>query len=496
VPHNSQNRGLIYACQFFILPGLKNKFLYQLLTAASQVMLPLVTYPYITRVLGPANLGKVNYVDFLSQAFMILASFGIPFYATREIATARNDVFKRTALIKEFVLLQAVFCFAAIFLFGLFAFNNFQTQFWLYAIGAANILISSFSFEWYLQGMEHFKFAAVRMVLVRLAVMIAFFVLVKAEGDYVIYFSIISISMAVIAILNGYKILQENNFAKQPVNPARHLVPLWHFFLTSSAVSIYVYLDTILLQNITQDETQVGYYTTALKMVKIFLMVILAMSAVLLPRMSFLAGENRKEEIKIFLSKYAELVFVAGLPVSIGLYMLAPEIIHTIAGEAFLPAVPLMRILSFLPLIIALSNMFCFQVLVPFKQERKFLLAAFIGCIASVSLNYWLIPSMKAEGAALSCLATELVVTIATGIMAWRIMPWDVNTKSLLQSFFLSLLFIPLILLCRKITTSPYAVLSISLLLCSVFYFAMQYFVFGSAIVKGIKQHIQQILKR
>lgn len=478
------------------MSGLKNKFLYQLLTAASQVLLPLVTYPYITRVLGPASLGKVNYVDFLSQAFMVVASFGIPFYATREMAAARNDVFKRAVLIKEFVLLQAFFCMVALLLFAMVAAGNFKNEQWLYTIGAANIFISSFSFEWYVQGMEHFKFAAIRMVLVRLAVLAAFFLFVKEEGGYAIYFAIISISMAVIAILNGYKILQENSFAKKPANPARHLKALSHFFLASSAISIYVYLDTILLQNITHDETQVGYYTTSLKMVKIFLMVILAMSAVLLPRMSYLAGENRKEEMKAFLGKYAALVFVAGLPVCCGLYMLSPEIIATIAGEKFLPAVPIMQILSFLPLVIAFSNMFCFQVLVPFNKEKKFLLAALIGCVASISLNYWLIPLFAAQGAAYACMATELTVTIITGVMAWRVIQWDINSKALLQSLFLSLLFLPLVMLCRKTGMAPYAVLAISILVCAVFYFAVQYFVFGNTIVKEIKQHIQQLLKQ
>lgn len=475
---------------------LKNKIVYQLALSASQVLLPLVTWPYITRVLGPDNLGKVNYVDFLSQIFMIVASFGIPFYAAREIAIVKSDPKKRSLLVKELILLQGIFATIAAALFVLISLKNWTTQPILYLLGTCNIFISSFTYEWYVQGMEDFKFAAGRTIFARVLMLVCFFMLVKTSTDYEIYFAIFSFGMLIIAFINAIKIFRENSFEANGIQLKKHLVPLWHFFLTSSAITIYVYFDTIILQFITQDELQVGFYTTTLKMVKIFLTVIIALSTVLLPRMSHLANENRKEEIRIFLNKYFSLVITAGLPVCAGLFLLAPEIIHVIAGGMFSPAVPLMRILSFIPLIIALSNMFCFQVLVPFKQEKKFLTAVIAGCIVSLSLNFLLIPAFSAKGAAFASTITEIVVTVFTGAMAYKVIPWSINKKVLAQTAAVVLLFIPAVLLCRYVFVSSLTVLASSIITAMLIYFFIQYYVFKNAVLIEIKLYVQNLLKR
>lgn len=475
---------------------LKNKIVYQLLLSSSQVLLPLATWPYITRVLGPDNLGKVNYVDFLAQVFMIIASFGIPFYAAREISIVRNDTRKRGVLVKELISLQAIFAIATAAIFALISFKNWAADPLLYLLAVSNILISSFTYEWYVQGMEHFKFAAIRTIFARLLMLICFFMLVKTSKDYEIYYAIFSFGMLVIAFINATKIVKENSFKATHINLKKHLTPLWHFFLTSSAITIYVYFDTIILHFITHDELQVGLYTTTLKMVKIFLTVIIALSTVLLPRMSFLANENKKEDISAFLSKYFDLVMIAGLPVCVGLFILSPEIIHVIAGGMFSPAVPLMRILSFLPLVIAFSNMFCFQVLVPFKQEKKFLAAVIAGCVVSLSLNFLLIPRLAAQGAAYASILTEIVVTVFSGVMAYKVIQWNMNKKVLLQTIVAVLLFIPVVLLSRSLFTSSLIVLTSSIACCMLIYFIVQYFIFKNAVMMDLKQYIQSQLKR
>lgn len=475
---------------------LKNKIVWQLLLAASQVLLPLVTWPYITRVLGPANLGKVNYIDFLSQVFIIIASFGIPYYAVREISFVRHDTKKRGLLVKELILLQGIFAFIAAGLFACICFKSWTTEPLLCLLGLSNIFISSFTYEWYVQGMEHFKFAAIRTIFARILMLLCFFMLVNTSNDYGIYYAIFSFGMIVIAFINASKMVKENSFPFTGTRLKKHLVPLGHFFLTSSGITLYVYFDTLLLQFITKDELQVGLYTTALKMVKIFLTVIIALSTVLLPRMSYLANENKKEEIKIFLSKYFGLVITAGLPVCAGLFLFSPEIMDVIAGNMFSAAVPLMRILSFLPLIIALSNMFCFQVLVPFRQEKKFLAAVIAGCIASLVCSFLLIPLFAARGAAYTSFISEITVTAITGIMAYNILPWHINKKLLLQTAVAVMLFIPVILLCRWIFSSSLAILISGIAASALLYLGIQYFVFKNTILTEAKQYIQNLVKK
>lgn len=475
---------------------LKNKIVYQLLLSASQVLLPLVTWPYITRVLGPGNLGKVNFVDSVSQMFIIVAAFGIPYYAVREISIVRNDQTKRSLLVRELILLQSVFAVIAALLFTLFTLQQWKADPLLYLLGLSNILISSFSYDWYINGMEHFKFAAIRTIFARVLMLFCFFILVNTSSDYENYYAIFSFGMLVTAFINASKIVKENNALSAGLQFKKHLIPLWHFFVTSSAITIYVYFDTVLLQYLTGNEQEVGFYTTALKIVKVFLAIIIALSTVLFPRLSHMASENKMQEITAFLNRYLSMIITAGFPACTALFVLAPEIVNVIAGNMFSPAVPLMRILSFMPIIIALSNMFCFQVLMPFKKEKKFLYAVITGCIVSVLLNLGLIPAFNAKGAAYASVFTELLVTTLSGIMAYKVARWSINTLILWQTLVAALLILPLAFVSRLLFSSPLIILCSTLSFFAVFYFILQYKIFKNSVITEAIDYFQNLIKR
>ncbi|HMO61628.1 MAG TPA: flippase [Ferruginibacter sp.] len=472
---------------------LKNKFAYQALSSVTQVLLPLIAYPYITRVLGPGYLGKINYVDFVAQMFMIFAAFGIPFYGVREIARVQNNGTQRAALIRELTVLLIVFSTIALLFFAVVAYKAGSGNSTLYWLGAANILLSTFSYDWYVQGMEAFRFTAIRSLLVRLAMLLAFFVFVKAGTDYTIYYGIFTAGYLAITIINISKLLSENSFVKSPLQYRRHLKPLWHFFLTSSAISIYIYFDTILLRQLTHSDAAVGYYTLSLKMVKICQVALLTAGMVLLPRLSFLAGANNRDEIKVYLSKLLSLLLAAGLPLCTILYLLAPEIIEVISGKAFIPAVPVMRILAFLPLVIGLSNLFSFQVLVPFKQEKKFLVAVIAGCITSIGLNLWLIPIFAERGSAYANIITEILITLITGSYALKIIRFGGSLSTMLQTVFCCLLFIPVVAAVRVIAAHPLPVLCVAAAACLIVYYSVQYAIFKNSFIRELQQYISAL---
>lgn len=474
---------------------LKNKFTYQFILSATQVLLPLISYPYITRILGPGNLGKINYADFLSQLFIIFAAFGIPFYAVRAIAVVKNDADKRAALIQEMLLLHSLFTLIAGCIFVVINYSQLHTNSGLYLFALANILLSSGLFEWYMQGMEAFKFAAVRTIIIRLSMLLAFFVLIKDAKDYPFYLGIFSAGYLAQVILNCYKVVKENHFVKQPLYFRKHFRPLWHFFLISSGISIFIFFDTILLQQLTHNEKEVGYYTTSIKLVKMCLTVLLTIGTVLMPRLSYLASTGNTDEIKKHLNKSFLFIVTLGVPISAVLYLMAPEIIKLIAGEDFLPAIPIIKILALLPLAISLSNLFCFQTLIPFNQERKFLTAVIIGGITSVVLNFLMIPSLNAAGAAWANIITEILITIITGWYAYKIISFTISSIVIVQTIIASLLFIPVILFCRSAFTSSLYVLLSGISCCVLLYVVLQYFLFNNAAVKEIIFYISNIFK-
>ncbi len=463
--------------------SLKNKFAYQLLLSATQVLVPLISYPYITRVIGPENLGKVNYVDFLSQLLIVFAGFGIPYYAVREIAVRRNEPADKSKFIREILVLHGTFAMAASMVFLLLTYPQFKQQASLYLLALLNILLSTCSFEWYMQGTESFRYTAIRTVVLRVLMLLAFFIFIQRPGDYLLYYGIFTAGNVLLVLFNSYKVFTENNFGNAPLDLRQHLRPLWHFFLTSSAISIYIYFDTILLQHLTHNSLIVGYYTAAVKLVKVCLVVLLVAGTVLMPRVSYLAGAGETRSVKNHLDKSLLLVLTAGIPIGAGLYLLAPEIVLVVAGEHFVDAIPLVRILSFLPLVIGLSNIFCFQTLVPFNKEKIFLAAAIAGCIASISLNYILIPLLSAEGAAWSNLVTELLITIITGWFAYRTVRFSFSAPSLLKTIVASAFFLPLIFLCRNAFHQPLFVLLSAMGSCILLYVFLQWIIFRNPVV-------------
>ncbi len=407
----------------------------------------------------------------------------------------RNDINKRSILVTEMALLNLVFSLAATAGFILFTYSSWNNSPVLYLLAMINILLSAFSFEWYVQGTEAFRFSAIRTITVRLAMIAAFYLLVKKETDFNIYFGIFTATIFIFALLNSYKIFSENNITGRTLNLKKHLKPLWHFFLTSSAISIYVYFDTIILQHLTHDDQAVGYYTIVLKMVKISLLVILAIGTVLMPRLSYLASTGNTSEISRQLNKLLQFIIITGVPIGAGLMILAPEIIETIAGEKFLPAIPLMRILAFLPLVVGLSNLFCFQTLVPFNLEKKFLTTVIIGCMVSITLNFLLIPHLQQTGAAIANIVTEIIITVLSGMYAYRLIQFNFRAAVIIQTVAASLLFIPVVFLCRYLFPSPFIVLFISIPVCMMIYFIFQIVIFKNSAITEIKDYLVNLVK-
>lgn len=472
------------------MADLKDKFVFQLITGASQVLVPLLVYPYVTRVLGPQQLGIVNYIDFLSQMFIIFAAFGIPFYAIREVATVRNNPVARSVLIQELLVLHLVFTFIALNFFIGFTYNRWQHHGMLYLLAAGNIFISIFTLDWYMQGMELFGYSAIRYLVVRLLLIGGFFLLVRTSKDVTAYLAIYSFGYLAMAFVHTRKMWLDNQWVRQTLQLKRHLRPLWHFFLTSSAISLYIYFDTVLLERMTNEPVLVGYYTTAVKLVKVFLVALLALGTVLLPRLSFLVNEGKLEEATRHLQANMDFIWVLGLPVSTGIFLLAPEAMYLVAGKAFAPAAPLLQIMALIPLVISLSNLFCFQTLVPFKMERRFLVVVATGSVLSILLNVLLIPHWGAAGSAWANLITETYIAGLSAYFASRYIQFKIPHRMYLSTLVTCCLFWPLIVFFKSFLISPLLLFGVSVMGCLLFYYLIQRWVFRNPVILLIEDYL------
>jgi O-antigen/teichoic acid export membrane protein len=464
---------------------LKKKFLYQTGLAISQLLFPLITYPWLTRVLGPEGLGKTGYIEFTAGLIFTLFSIGISYYGVREIAKERNNKEKRSQLIGEILSIHIVSMVIGIAIFCIIVFSNknFNSERELIGLASVYILAQVFAMEWYMQGLERFRFIAIRNILIRIAGLAAILLFVRTKADYVFYFGIVTVTQLLVSIITIVHVLAENKVLlfKGPVT--QHLKPLSWLFLTSSFISIYVYFDTIILGFLTDDKT-VGYYTVAIKIVKLPLLLLLTFNTILFPRISFLNTEIRTSEIQRLYRLSIEFIFTFTLPVCMAIYFLAPEIIQLIAGTGFIPSVDVLKILATLPFIICITNFLVLQLLIPLHKEKNIVAAVLVGSFCSVILLFVLIPGMREKGAAWATLVTEFFVMLICVLYSWSLIKQSIPVKTFLTSFLFSLLIPPAVWLARDLFPSPFLILGSVTITIGLSYFLLQYFVGGNVIIK------------
>jgi O-antigen/teichoic acid export membrane protein len=476
---------------------LKKKILFQSLLAVSQLIFPLATFPYLTRTLGAAGLGKTGYIEFVAGLIITVFSVGIPYYGVREISKARNDKQKRSRLCGELLCIHFICSLFGILIFIiLLQLNpNYQKEKQLMMLGSLYILLQVFSFEWYLQGTEAFRFLAWRNILVRVLGIAAIFLLVKDVGDYIIYYGIILVTQLVVAFTAFIKLIKENTISFRAIQFKPHLKPLFYFFLTSSFISVYIFFDTIILGWLTGKD-HVGYYTFALRIVKLPLLLLLTLNTILFPRISFLHTEGQHERIAALTRFTLKFIFTITIPVCVCFYMLAPEIIAILGGIEFSPSIIVLQILSPLPLMISLSNFFVLQVLTPVHKERFITIAYMVASLISLLLNFLLIPVMQERGAAIAILITESAIFILLFYFSINQVKTGFPVNNLFVGLVLSLLAIPVVLFVRNSLNSSLYILILSLGSFGSIYFILQYFFLRNEVMTAITNFSLNLFRR
>ena len=455
-----------------IVSSLKPKLLYQFAVSFLYSAAPVIVFPYVSRVLGPEKIGRVNFIDYTSQFFILLAAFGIPYYGARAIARVRNDKSGLTRVTSELVLLHVLITIVSLVLFGIMILarpSDFAENDLIY-LAVANIFMSAFGLEWFIHGLEDFAFLARRSFLIKIGSLAAVFLLVKTSSDYVLYYSILILSNIVLLIVDLSYVLRKKAFTSKAGIRKTHIRPLFIFFLTSITLSLYTFFDTVIL-GFMAGSLAVGFYTTALKIIRLSHNFINDLGGVLLPRMSYLAESGNQEEAKRIIHRSLDYVLSFTIPLSAFILFAAPEIILVLGGDQFAPGIPVLRLLSILPVIIGLGNIFFVQILLPYGRENKILSGVVFGSVVSILVNLLLAPVYQEKGAAIACIAAETVVTVFLGIYAVKVMPLRFPEKMVAHISFTSVLFYPLIFLVRIYTENAFVVLGATMALCGGLFF-------------------------
>lgn len=411
--------------------------LYNIFTNVIMIAFPMITVPYISRILGPENLGKVNFVRSIVTYFVVVSGLGIPLYANREISLVKNDLKNRSKVFFEIQIIRLITVFICGFIFILLVYKapqivNGNTK--LAFILGLLIFSSLININWFFQGMERFDVISRALLFSRLVYLTLVFIFVRKQEDIYNYALVIIIADFIFNFLMLYKSKQSISFSAikgQSLSLTSHFKYVGWFFFSQLAILVYTNLDSAMIGYI-KNEEQVGHYFVANRLIKIILPIVTSAGTVLLAKISQLKEQGDIDGIKKYLRKSISFVFLVSIPAIVGLMLLSNEIISLVFGTQYNSALTL-KILAPLLLVIGLSNIYGIQILIPFGKEKIFSIIIIIGAVINFSLNMVLIRFAGYNGAAISTLLAECIITLLDVILINKIMPDIHDLKGLLQ---------------------------------------------------------------
>lgn len=395
------------------MSSIKKNFLYSSILTTANYIFPFLTYPYISRVLGVNNIGICNFIDSIINYFMLFSMMGIGAVGIREIAKCKDDKEKRSQIFSNLFILNTLS--TAIALIVLIALIYTVPKLYIHKelmyIGAIKLVCNYLLIDWLYRGLEEFKYVTLRTILVKSLYVIAVFVFVHNTYDYKIYYLIFCLMVVVNAIFNQVHSRKFIKFSFSKVNIKSYIHPFIILGLYMVLASMYTSFNVAYL-GFVSNETEVGYYTTATKLYSILLALFTAFTGVLLPRMSSLLSENKLNEFKALLQKSINILFTFSIPVIIISTIMAPEIIHLIAGKGYEGAITPMRIVMPLMLIIGYEQIMVIQTLMPLKKDKAILYNSILGATTGILMNILLVSTYKSIGSSIVWITSELVVLL------------------------------------------------------------------------------------
>lgn len=452
-----------------------------------------MTFPYVARIIMPEGVGTISFVDSMCRYLMLFAALGIPIYGVREIAKVKNDSKALNSLFSELVVIHL---FLTVFILVIFLLAiNFIPQLHsnqlYYFTGAFMILSNVFIVEWYFQGIEQFQYITIRNLIIRTLSTVAVFVFIKKKDDVLIYYSILVIVWCLNAIINFIyakrQITFDFSFNFRLIR--RHFVPLIYIFSSIAFISVYTLLDTIML-GFMSGSRSVGLYSTGLKIAKIPMMFLGALSTVLIPKLSEHYHLGKNEEFRIIIDKSIKFIVTFGVPIIFIILGFSEKIVLMFAGNEFINSYIVLNILSGLGLLIGISSVFGLQVLTPMSKDKYLTYSVAIGTIISLFSNIILIPRLNEVGAAISNILAEIGVTVSTIYFSSKFFKISIDYKFLILTVFFSIPFYFISKFLIQLIENFGILLMLYFFICTLYFVTVQLFIMKNELIVDLKNQL------
>lgn len=408
--------------------SLAKNFIMNTVLTMSNFIFPLITFPYVSRILLPEGTGKIGVATSFITYFVMFAQLGIPTYGVRACAKVRDDKEKLSKTVHELLLINVITTFISYgaFLWCLFNVEKVSNERDLYIVISFMIILTTIGVEWLYKALEQYTYITIRSICFKLISLIFMFALVHEKSDYVIYggISIFASSASyVLNLVNARKYISFKYIGDYDIT--QHLQPVLVFFAMSCATTIYTNIDNVMLGFMAGD-VEAGYYGAAVKVKNILVSIVTSLGTVLLPRCSYYVSNGMMDDFKNICSKAINFVFLVAFPLVVYFIMFSDTSIVFLSGSLYEKATLPMQIIMPTVLLIGLTNILGIQILIPLGKENKVLISEIVGAAIDVTINLILIRQLKSVGAAIGTLCAEAGVLIVQYIA----------TRDLVKPFF------------------------------------------------------------
>lgn len=391
------------------MASVKKNFVYNSLYQILNILIPLITTPYISRVIKAEGVGIYSFAYSNAHYFVLFILLGLNNYGNRLIAETRDD---RPLLSKNFCNVYATQLFLGIVLSGFYVIYVFciaDNQIVALLLGLY-VLSGIFDVNWFLFGLEQFKLTTIRNIIVKLLTTICIFVFVNDVSDIYVYCFIMSASLLISQIVVWPYVVKQVDFCKPTwLEMKKHIKPNLLLFSTTLAVSLFKVMDKIML-GVISNKTEVGWYESSEKVINIPIAFVTALGVVMLPHMTNQIAKN-KEDNKILRASLLFAIFMSS-SLCFGIMSVAEEFVPLFYGEGYDKCVILFKVLLPSCLFLAFANVVRTQYMLPHKMDKEYVTSAFLGAGTNIVLNIILIPHFQSVGAAIGTLFAEAVVCV------------------------------------------------------------------------------------
>lgn len=387
-------------------------------------LLPLITFPYLTRVLGPDKFGAVAFALAFIAYFQILTDYGFNLSATREVSIYRNDATKVSKIYSSVMVSKTILMIISLILMALivFSFDKFRTDWLLYFFTFGLVIGNLILPVWFFQGMEKMRYISILNMGIGLIYTALIFIFVKNASDYIYVPLINSIGTIIIGIYS-LRLVQRQfdvKFIKPSINDIKHQMKEgWHLFISTLAISLYTTSNRFIL-GLFVSNTIVGYYAVAETIMKALQGLITPISQAIYPYFSKLQSENRLKAIQQ-LKKILIFVGILSFLISVLLVFCAPILVVILAGKEYVASIPILQVLIFVIFAVGVNNILGVQGLVAFGYKEKFSKIVIFAGILHIFLLIGLILILGSLGAAIAVVTTELIICIIMYIVLRRL---------------------------------------------------------------------------